>query len=106
MNKEDYLNFLCRITEIITSRLPKIAATIIKTITDAFKTSNKLSVHSGSSSDSIDDTVDDTIVKSVVDDIEDRKLLSGDGVGGPIDPKMPDKFVETYSGPRLFTFIF
>lgn len=38
-----YLNFLLRITDIITSRLPKTAANIIDIIVDALNTKNKTS---------------------------------------------------------------
>lgn len=41
-----YRNFLTRITDTITSKLPNIAATIISTIIDAFNTNNGISYHS------------------------------------------------------------
>lgn len=43
-----YLNFLLRITDMITSRLPKTAATIIDIINDALNTVYEISNQSGS----------------------------------------------------------
>lgn len=43
--KRTHLSFRWRITDIITRRLPKMAATIMKIMSDAFRTRKNVSVH-------------------------------------------------------------
>lgn len=69
MTNETHLNFLFRITDIITSKLPKTAATIIDIIIVAFKTLSEMSDHVFSGF--IVELVNDAGSMVVVDNIDD-----------------------------------